>query len=122
MLGVGEKDVFIGISFPRYSKRTARVMEFASSRGASCIAITDSEASPLAGLATCTLLCVSNMISFADSLVAPLSVINALIVALSREKQEAIKNGLTELESIWMQYDVYNSEEPAAGHRTGAGL
>ncbi len=115
MMNVGAEDVFIGISFPRYSRRTARVMEFAKSRGCTCIAITDADQSPLANLADQSLLCRSNMISFADSLVAPLSVINALIVALSREKQEEIKGKFTDLESIWMQYDVYNSGDSGKG-------
>lgn len=115
MLNVGKEDVFIGISFPRYSKRTARVMEFAKSRGCACIAITDSDMSPLVEFADNSLMCCSNMLSFADSLVAPLSVINALIVALSYERQDDIKASLTDLESIWMKYDVYNSG-------TGAGL
>ena len=90
-------------------------MEFARSRGAKCIAITDSELSPLVPLADNALLGRSNMISFADSLVAPLSVINALIVALSLEKQEEIKGSLADLESIWMQYDVYNSDQGTGG-------
>ncbi len=115
MLGVGQDDVFIGISFPRYSRRTARVMEFAKTRGCACIAITDSEMSPLLDFADNCLMCRSNMISFADSLVAPLSVINALIVALSYEKQADIKSSLSDLEAIWMKYDVYNNG-------TGAGL
>ncbi len=115
VLNVNDQDVFIGISFPRYSKRTSRVMEFARSRGAKCIAITDSELSPLVPLADNALLGRSNMISFADSLVAPLSVINALIVALSLEKQEEIKGSLADLESIWMQYDVYNSDQGTGG-------
>ena len=115
VLHIGKEDVFIGISFPRYSKRTSRVMEFAKSRGCTCVAITDSELSPLIAFADSVLLCRSNMISIADSLVAPLSVINALVVALSLEKQEEIKGSLADLESIWMQYDVYNREQVSGG-------
>ena len=111
MLSVSDKDVFVGISFPRYSKRTARVMEFARARGCACIAITDSEQSPLASLADAILMCRSNMLSFADSLVAPLSMINALIVALSHEKQSEIRQSLSDLETIWKEYEVYDSEE-----------
>ena len=111
MLSVSDQDVFVGISFPRYSKRTARVMEFARARGCACIAITDSAQSPLAAFADSILMCHSNMLSFADSLVAPLSMINALIVALGREKETEIRRSLSDLETIWKEYEVYDSDE-----------
>ncbi len=111
MLNVGPQDVFVGISFPRYSKRTVKVMEFAKSRGSATVAITDSQLSPLVAYADSVLMCQSNMISFADSLVAPLSVINAVIVALSQEKQGEIRQSLSNLETIWKEYDVYDSAD-----------
>lgn len=111
MLNVDEKDVVVGISFPRYSKRTVKVMEFVKSRGSACIAITDSQLSPLVAYADSVLMCRSDMISFADSLVAPLSVINALIVALSQEKQGEMMKSLSKLEKIWKEYDVYDSDD-----------
>ena len=100
-------DVFIGISFPRYSKRTLKAIDYAKSRGATVIGITDSPSSPLAGAADLCLTACSDMASFVDSLVAPLSVINALLVAISMRKQDEIVETLNHLEQIWDEYDVY---------------
>ena len=86
MLKIGPADVMIGISFPRYSKRTVKAMDFAKSRGASVIAITDSDQSPVAVSAECVLKAQSNMISFVDSMVGPMSLLNALVVALSMSR------------------------------------
>ncbi len=111
MLKIGAEDVVIGISFPRYSKRTVRAMEFAKSRGAKVVAVTDSDVSPLIPFSDYTLKARSDMVSFVDSLVAPLSLLNSLIVALSIGRRDEITHSLSSLESIWKEYDVYDSEE-----------
>ena len=107
LLRVGEGDVVIGVSFPRYSSRTVQAMNFARSRGATTIAITDSEVSPLSPISTYTLKARSDMASFVDSLVAPLSLINALLVAVSRKKNDDLANTFEDLEKIWEEYGVY---------------
>lgn len=107
MLRVGEGDVVVGISFPRYSTRCVRAMEFARDQGATVVAITDSELSPLYDTANYRLLAKSDMASFVDSLVAPLSVINALIVAVGRRKSEEVTATFERLEHIWDEYQVY---------------
>ena len=107
LLRVGEGDVVIGVSFPRYSSRTVQAMNFARSRGATTIAITDSEVSPLSSISTYTLKARSDMASFVDSLVAPLSLINALLVAVSRKKNDDLANTFEDLEKIWEEYGVY---------------
>ena len=101
----------IGISFPRYSSRTVKAMRFAKDRGANVIALTDSEASPLAEAATETLLAKSDMASFVDSLVAPLSLVNALIVAVGRRRNEDVEQIFADLEQIWSEYGVYEQVE-----------
>lgn len=107
IMRIGKNDVVIGISFPRYSKMTVKAFDYASSRGASVVAITDSEASPLAENANHLLLARSDMASFVDSLVAPLSVINALIVALGIKKRDEVSHNFEVLENIWDEYQVY---------------
>ncbi len=107
MLRVGKDDVVIGISFPRYSSRTVKAMNYASDRGATVIALTDSQVSPLASNASFTLVAKSDMASFVDSLVAPLSLINALIVAVGRKKNEDLARTFETLEQIWAEYEVY---------------
>ena len=104
---IGKDDVMIGISFPRYSKRTVKAMQYAHVCGASVIALTDNDQSPIAATADCVLKAYSNMISFVDSLVGPMSLVNALIVALSMEKQGEVERNLATLENIWKEYDVY---------------
>lgn len=111
MLRVGEGDVVIGISFPRYSTRSVRAMEFARDQGATVVAVTDSEMSPLYDTAKYRLLAKSDMVSFADSLVAPLSIINALIVAVGRKKASEVTATFERLESIWDEYQVYEKVE-----------
>ena len=111
LLRVGEGDVVIGVSFPRYSRRTVQAMHFAQDRKAKVIAITDSATSPLAATATHTLLAKSDMASFVDSLVAPLSMVNALIVAVSRKKKEDLARTFESLEEIWDEYEVYEKVE-----------
>ena len=112
MLHIGPKDVIIGISFPRYSARTVKAMRFARDRGARVVAITDSETSPLASIAAHTLMAKSDMASFVDSLVAPLSLVNALIVAIGRRKNSDLSRTFGQLEQIWSDYQVY--ENPAS--------
>ena len=107
LLRVGAGDVVIGVSFPRYSSRTVQAMSFARDRGAATVAITDSEASPLAAISTYNLMARSDMVSFVDSLVAPLSLVNALLVAVSQRKNEDLANTFHTLEEIWEEYGVY---------------
>ena len=104
-------DVIVGLSFPRYSTRSAKAMEFASSMGAKAIAITDSPASPIAAKADYFLQARSDMASFVDSLVAPLSMINALIVAIGLKKRSELENTFEKLETIYDEYDVYQKPE-----------
>lgn len=111
MLGIGEGDVMVAISFPRYSKKIINAVDFAKHRGADVIAITDSSASPIAPQASQILLAKSDMASFVDSLVAPLSIINAIVVAVSRKKQEELTVRLRKLEDIWDEYDVYDKNQ-----------
>ena len=112
VMRIGPGDVFIGLSFPRYSKRTVQAMQYAKSQGANVIAITDSAVSPLANIADISLLAKSDMASFVDSLVAPLSLVNALIVAVSRKKSDQLESTFGKLEQIWSEYEVY---EPTDG-------
>ena len=111
VLRVGPGDVLFGISFPRYSKRTLSAMKYARDRGARVIALTDSQLSPLARVADHVLLARSDMASFVDSLVAPLSVINALIVAVGVSRRDEIEQTFNKLERIWEEYDVYEKPE-----------
>jgi DNA-binding MurR/RpiR family transcriptional regulator len=109
-------DVVIGISFPRYSKRTVKALKFAKSQGATVIAITDSKESPLTSEADHCIIARSDMASFVDSLVAPLSVINALIVAIGMRKKESIYNTFEKLETIWDEYQVYEKYDNSETH------
>ena len=111
LLRIGPDDVLIGVSFPRYSKRTVTAMQFARNRGANVVAITDSATSPLATIAQRALLAKSDMASFVDSLVAPLSLVNALIFAISRAKKQDLSKTLEALEDIWAEYEVYEKVE-----------
>jgi len=103
-------DVVIGISFPRYSRRTAKALEFVSKQGATVVAITDNQNSPLARYADYCLFARSDMASFVDSLVAPLSMINALIVAIGLKRKEQIHATLEKLEKLWEEYQIYENE------------
>ena len=111
MVRINEDDVIIGISFPRYSMRTLKALEFANNRSAKVITITDSIHSPMNLYSSCNLIADSDMASIVDSLVAPLSVINALIVALCMRKQKEVAKTLTTLEKIWDEYQVYDNDE-----------
>ena len=108
IMRIDEKDVVIGISFPRYSKRTVRALNFASDRGATVIALTDSITSPLAQYASILLIAQSDMASYVDSLVAPMSLINALIVGVTLKKRNEVEQVFMELEQIWEEYKVYD--------------
>ena len=114
LLRVGPEDVVIGISFPRYSQRTLKAAKYAREKGADVIALTDSVSSPLYSVANISLLARSDMASFVDSLVAPLSVLNALAVAVGLEKQDEIRQTYAQLERIWDQYNVYEKVEESA--------
>ncbi len=107
ILRINKEDVIIGISFPRYSTRTISALQYAKSQGAKVIAITDSADSPLAKVSNYFLQASSDMASFVDSLVAPLSLINALIVAVGLKKSDELKDTFSRLERIWEDYDVY---------------
>lgn len=108
MLNLSQDDCVIGIGFPRYAMRTVEVLTFAKSRNADVIAITDSVLSPLAARADYTLIAESNMASFVDSLVAPLSVINALIIAVGLRTKDKISKTFNDLEDIWQEYQIYS--------------
>ena len=111
MIRIGENDCFIGISFPRYSMRTLKAMEFANDRNAKVIAITDTVHSPMNLYSSCNLLARSDMVSIVDSLVAPLSVINALVVQLCLKRQDEVRKNLEMLEDTWNNYQVYMNDE-----------
>ena len=111
MIHISEKDAFIGISFPRYSMRTLKAMEFANDRNAKVVAITDNEHSPMILYSSCNLFAKSDMVSIVDSLVAPLSVINALVVALCLKLPQDVKRNLEMLEEAWGNYQVYLNDE-----------
>ena len=111
MVRISKDDVIIGISFPRYSMRTLKAKEFANNRNAKVITLTDSVHSPMNLYSSCNLIARSDMASIVDSLVAPLSVINALIVALCMKKQGEVAKTLETLEDIWNEYQVYENDE-----------
>jgi len=111
MLNVTDKDLVIGIGFPRYAARTIEALSFAQGKGSKVVAITDSLLSPLAVRADYTLIAQSNMASFVDSLVAPLSVINALIISVGLREKEKISTTFADLEDIWEEYKVYEYKE-----------
>lgn len=107
IMRVDKEDTVIAISFPRYSKRIVNAVEFAKRRGANVIALTDSPESPIAQSADQILTASSDMASFVDSLVAPLSIINAIVATVAKKKREELTARLQDLEKIWDEYDVY---------------
>ncbi len=111
MIRIGEEDVIIGISFPRYSMRTLKALEFANNRNAQVITLTDSIHSPVNLYSSCNLLACSGMASVADSLTAPLSLINALIMTLFLRRQDEAVGMLKTVEQVWQDYAVYGSDE-----------
>lgn len=110
LLRIDKDDVVFAVSFPRYSRRIVNAVDYAHSQGAKIVALTDSALSPIAVHADSILLAQSDMASFVDSLVAPMSLINALIVAIARKKQSEIADTFARLESIWDEYEVYDKE------------
>lgn len=111
IMNIGEGDTFIAITFPRYSKRTIKAAKFAHDKGATVIALTDSHSAPIIEYSDEILLARSDMASFADSLVAPLSIINALIVAIGIRRRAELSETFSELERIWEEYDVYEKSD-----------
>jgi len=111
MINISEDDCIIGISFPRYSMRTLKALEFANNRRAQVITITDSIHSPMNLYSSCNLIAESGMNAVADSLVAPLSVINALIVALTNKNQSRVANTLEMIENVWEEYQFHENDE-----------
>ena len=111
IIRISTRDLFIGISFPRYSSHTVDAMQFAKKMGAKTAAITDSSASPLNGIADVCLHAKSDMVSFLDSLVAPMSLINAIIVAVGIRNKERVSETFERLEKIWSEHDVYEPAE-----------
>ena len=110
---VGEKDVVLGISFPRYSRRTIEAMNYAKGKGATVVSLTDTPLSPLGEASDVCLTARSDMASFVDSLVAPLSMINALIVAMSLRHREEVSEHFAQLESLWERNHVYVGKDNA---------
>ena len=108
---VGEGDVVIGISFPRYSSKTVAAMKYAKSRGAETIGITDCEASPLYGVSDVNLYAKSDMVSFIDSLVAPMSLLNALLAEIGFRSRENISETFRRLEDVWSEYAVFLTDD-----------
>lgn len=111
VLRIGKGDVFIGMSYPRYSTRTVKAMRFVKNAGATTIGLTDGESSPLVEMSDITLYARSDMVSFLDSLVAPLSLINALIVSIGLRSKEALSDTFKRLETVWSENDVYEISE-----------
>ena len=111
LLRVGPGDVVIGFSLPRYSSRTVKVMQYAHDTGATCIAVTDKPDAPAGKVADHVLVAKSDMVSVVDSLVAPMSVVNALVVSLAQEQQTQMAKTYEDLETLWDEYDVYERVE-----------
>lgn len=111
MYNIQPSDVMIGVTFPRYSKRTMYALRFAKNRGAKTIALTDNAQSPVVRFADCSLFAKSDVMTIVDSLVCPLSVVNALVTALALLRKEDVEKRLMALEELWNEYDVYNRSE-----------
>lgn len=118
MFRIDENDVCIAISFPRYSKQTVNAMRFIADRKAKIIAITDTDKSPIASFADYLLVARSDMASVVDSLTAPLSLINALIVGVTLSRREEVYDNFNKLEGIWDEYQVYEKTEELASDAT----
>ena len=108
---ITQNDIIIGISYPRYSNRTLKALKFAKNKNATVIALTDSSSSPLCDYATYSLFAKSNITAFTDSLVAPLSLVNALISAVAIKKEQDLTSALAELEQIWDENKVYDKKD-----------
>lgn len=109
VIRIKENDVFIAMSYPRYSSRTVKAMRFAKAAGATTISLTDSESSPLVPDSDITLYAKSDMVSFLDSLIAPLSLINALIVSIGLRSEDALSDTFKRLEAVWSENEVYEN-------------
>ena len=111
LVHIGPGDVLLSICFPRYSKMAIHAVQFACSRKADVIAITDSPMSPMYQMATLSLLAPSDMISFVDSMAAPLSLLNALILAVGRQRREELSATLADMEQVWSKYSIFGKED-----------
>ena len=107
MFSIDENDVLIAFSFPRYSSKMVSAVKYANQSGANVVVFTDSEISPLAEYATSLITAQSDMASFMDSLVAPISIINAIIVEITRRREKEITERFDKLEKVWDEYEVY---------------
>lgn len=110
LLRVSDEDVVIGISYPRYSKKTLDALEYVKKQGSKIVGISDSKLSPIASISDYTLVAKSNMVSFVDSLVAPMSLINALVIAIGIKNKNEVTSYFTKLESIWDEYNIYEGK------------
>lgn len=111
LVHIGPGDVLVGISFPRYSKMGVNAVQFAKDRGAEVVAITDSKMSPIYQIASEALLVRSDMISFVDSMAAPLSLLNALIVAVGQYRREELSQTFSDMEQVWSKYSIFGKSE-----------
>ena len=118
IMPIASGDVMIGISFPRYSQRTVNSMEYAKRKGATVLAITDKDNTAMTEYADIKLFAKSSMASFVDSLAAPLSLINALLVTLGMHRREHIRESFESLETLWSQYKVYEAGADRADRKT----
>jgi DNA-binding MurR/RpiR family transcriptional regulator len=115
IVGVDPEDAVIAFSFPRYSASTTKAAQYCRSAGATVIGFTDSRLSPLGQCCDHTLIAKSDMVSLVDSLVAPLSIVNALIVAIAAKREQRLSKIFTSLEKIWDEYHVYEKQEGGNG-------
>ena len=111
LVHIGPGDVLVSISFPRYSKMAIHAVEFACHRGGDVVAVTDSPMSPMYKMASASLLASSDMISFVDSMAAPLSLLNALILAVGQQRRDALSAPLAEMEQVWSKYSIFGKED-----------
>ena len=110
MFSISPSDTLVAFSFPRYSSKVVKAVKFAESKGAKTIAITDSVISPIVQYSNYSLLAQSDMASFMDSLVAPVSIINSIIVEITQRREKEITQRFDTLEQIWDEYDVYTKK------------
>ena len=107
MYSIGKEDVVIAFSFPRYSSKMINGIKFARQKDAKVVVFTDSDVSPLVEFSDCVLIAQSDMASFMDSLVAPLSIINAIIIEITSRREKEITERFDALEKLWDEYEVY---------------
>lgn len=108
---INENDLVIAMAFPRYSSRTIKAFEYSKAMRAKTLAITDSMLSPLCSYADITLVAKSNMESFVDSIVAPLSLLNALIVSVGLKEKHKLASSFSRLEEIWDKYNIFSVDK-----------